>query len=225
MSIAFVSETHQDGTGIVNAVGMIITITLNAGETIVIGVGSDTGGFSVSSIVDSGGNTYTKKINTVNGGNAYTEVWTSLNIGSGATTVTIKPTGTSAFNVSISKFTGVNTIGNTGINHAVSTTFTVSLTLQATNNYMVSYFCCTGDMGTISSEVGTSMEKNYASLSGAQRGSSYYNTGSAGSLTCSYNGSGGGGQFQSECSVELTLPSSGFFGSPVPTLVASRGNI
>jgi hypothetical protein len=207
-SVAYVADYKLDSSSVTNAGGLAITITANAGDTLVVNIVSATVAFSVSSVSDNGSggsSSYSKLVGAANTGIVYQEKWGCL-VCKAATTLTVFPAGTSAMNVVIERYTGVSSFGNTNsvIDSPASTTYSPgSITTQDANNYVDCGFgMLSGGTGAHSNEVGTVVEADFAAASGQQHQSTYYNTtaSSGVSLTCSFTA---GSQFQANTIVEL----------------------
>lgn len=196
-AIAPVSEAHVDnGSG-----SCVVSITINSGDTVVVHVASGTGGANVSSVVDSGGSTYSALKSKTDTGIYYSWMYGVVSA-SASTSVTVTMAASAACNVSVSRYTGASSFGNTAsASGGFGTDASISVTLGTANNYIVCGFA-SDSTGAQSSVVGTQMEVNYASASGAQRGTTYYNTSaSTGSLSCSFTGASS--FFYSATAVEL----------------------
>lgn len=190
-------EAHIDnGSG-----SCVVTITINSGDTVIVHIGSGTGGASISSVVDSGGSTYTSLASKTDTGIYYS--WTyGVVSATASSSVTVTMAASAACNVSVSRYTGVGSFGNTAsASGGFGTTASITVTLTTGGNYIVCGFA-SDSTGAQSSVVGTQMEVNYASASGAQRGTTYYNTSaSSGGLNCSFTGASS--FFYSATGVEL----------------------
>lgn len=177
-------EAHIDnGSG-----SCVVSITINSGDTVIVNIASGTSGAAITSVVDSGGSTYSALKAKTDTGIYYS--WTyGVVSATASSSVTVTMAASAACNVSVSRYTGVSSFGNTGSNSGgFGTGASVSVTLGTANNYIVCGFA-SDNTGAQSSVVGTQMEVNYASASGAQRGTTSYNTSaSTGSLSCSFTG-------------------------------------
>ena len=171
---------------------VVLTTTINAGETVVVFVGhTRAGATAVTSVVDSGGSVYTKQGPTAIlpiASDYRSECWGTLSA-SASTTLTVTVTGVSAINVGIMRYTGVSAFGNTTSNGGTATTTqTCTLTMQDNNNVIVS-----GGLGSNSSAsaiTGAIVVNNYANNQGSLFQTSMRNTSaSTGSLSTSW-GSG-----------------------------------
>jgi hypothetical protein len=141
-AIAFVrkaSNTAASGTDVV------ITMTVTAGDTIVVTACINTTTNAVSTVFDSGGSTYTKRTGVTNGGAVgVAEEWsTSAGGALSSSTITVRYTtsGSARKNAIAADYSGVVALGLTATNApANSNNPTISLTTRDPNNFVVSGF-------------------------------------------------------------------------------------
>lgn len=134
MAIAFSNKGSAT-----NTVGTIpVTVTINAGDTVVVAILVRASAPRTVSMVDSGGNTYTQKANKALSNASQTFLWSSFNVGSSATSVTVTVSGLYiATEVVVATYTGVQQLGTTTQSTATSTTPQVTLLTQDANNFVV----------------------------------------------------------------------------------------
>src|SRR5260370_29659555 len=120
MAIAFSNTGKATATS-----GTIpVTVTVNAGDTVVVCVFVNSSVNRTVSVADTGpgGNTYAQKSNLANGTSCQSFILGSLNVANAATTVTVTVSGTyTNCEVIVVTYTGVgaNGFGNTGTNSGV----------------------------------------------------------------------------------------------------------
>lgn len=135
----YVNENHTDNAGVTS---LTITMTINAGDTVIVFANSThSPATTVSSVTDSGGSTYAKKGSTsvlpINA-NYVTECWAVLSA-TASTSITVNFAASSNAGISVIRYTGVNAFGNTTTAGATgATTHTCTLTMQDANNVIVS---------------------------------------------------------------------------------------
>ena len=157
MAIAYSGNT---GKNFATSGTIVVTVTVNVGDTVIVTVGLNAGGTRTVSAVDSSGvNTYATKSNQANGVGCQSFVLGSLNVSNSATTVTVTVAGGvyTLCDVCVATYTGVGTngFGNTGVNTGSSTTLTVVATTQDTNNFIVAALTqATGAAPTFTASVG-----------------------------------------------------------------------
>jgi len=137
---AFVAATSVDAE---TSSTLNCTTSISAGETVIVSVGLFLSGGSVSSVI--GGGTYTKIASLANpeDGRLVNELWACLSASSSASTVTVTLSGAANSSATVARYTGVSSFGNNGTasNSAgvySDTTHSISLTMQDTNNRIVS---------------------------------------------------------------------------------------
>ncbi len=140
-AIAFV--TGSGGTGAFNASSGTVNyaIALAAGNESVVVIAIRTTTSTVSSITDSQSNSYAFRA-AVTQTNVRVELWSSTLTTAVATTdtLTITLSATSKFEVVLGGYSGATARGTTNTNTGNSTTFTIDLTTQDPNNFVVAGF-------------------------------------------------------------------------------------
>jgi len=116
-----------------------VTVTITSGRMVVVKCFSKVTGQTVSSVVDSGGSSYSKLAGPIDDGTQVVEVWGTPVTGSVASSsVTVTWTaGTGRKGVAVEEYSGVVAIGNVATNSGTGTNPTISLTTQDANNYVV----------------------------------------------------------------------------------------
>lgn len=122
----------------------------NVGDTVIIGVGCLGSSYSVSTVTDSNGSTYTHLISANNGTAGKAELWACTNYvgGPNAFTVTVTLTTSPSGNWSVfgEGYTGVIQLGRTGTATGASTAPSVSVTTQDPDNTVVAVFAMGQDI-------------------------------------------------------------------------------
>lgn len=181
MAVAFSAETHHDAF---TTTTTTFDVSISVGDTVVVHVGCGSG-LGVSTVSDngtSGGNTYTSARN--NGSVLVT--YTCLNATKSATQMTVT-SGNQPLNISVLRYTGVTSIGNTNAATASSTTHSVSVTIQEANNYVCGGFTTNGTPGTQTAQNGTFRHTVYNYNQASIKNSAMDNTSaSVGSVTTSF---------------------------------------
>ena len=150
MAIAF----SHFGSNAATSGSVAATVTINAGDTVVVLIMCDASNArTVSTVVDSSGtNTYAQKVNLTNSNSCQAFLWGSLNVGSSATSVTVTMSGTYLnLDVVVLTYTGVGTNGFGSTNTAsgaAAGSQTVTLTTQDANNFIVGGFMGHNTTGT-----------------------------------------------------------------------------
>jgi len=133
-----------------------VTVTITAGRMVVVKCSSKVTGQTVSSVVDSGGATYSKLAGPIDDGTNVVEIWGTTVTGSvSSSSVTVTWTaGTGRKGVVVEEYSGVVAIGNVATNSGTGTNPTISVTTQDVNNYVVAGL--NGDYdASITASVGT----------------------------------------------------------------------
>lgn len=136
MAIVF---SHGGSNTASASTSVVVTVTVNAGDTVVV-VSSATTLVAVSSVADSGGSTYTKRgLTGDNGVVLQTEIWsTEANGAKASTTVTINYGSAVLVAASVATYTGVDDLGKTATPASGSSSApSVAITTQDSNNFVV----------------------------------------------------------------------------------------
>jgi hypothetical protein len=156
---SFLSEAHNDNVAVTT---LQVTLTINAGETVVVIVSEALS--TVSSITDTGGSSYTKMVDAV--GDRETEIWTTLSA-KASSAVTVNMNASANFNVDVLRYSGVSAFGRSATNSGNDTGPNISLATQGVNSLVVAGFGH-DDPGTCSSFSGTARLSCWAYNQGSQ---------------------------------------------------------
>jgi hypothetical protein len=154
--MAIAATTGATNNVLSTTVVCAVTVTITAGRMVVVKCFTKVTGQTVSSVVDSGGSTYTKLAGPIDDGTQVVEIWGTPATGSVASSsVTVTWTaGSGRKGAAVEEYSGVVAIGNVATNSGTGTSPTVSLTTQDANNYVVAGL--NGDYdASITASVGT----------------------------------------------------------------------
>jgi len=135
--------TGNSGTATATSGTIAATVTINAGDTVVVCISVNAGaGKTISGVVDSSGtNVYAQQATKINTANCQTFIWAALNVGSSATSVTVTVVGSyTNAEVAVATYTGVASLGTTNTISGTAANLTISLTTQDINNFVVASF-------------------------------------------------------------------------------------
>lgn len=186
MAVAFVASANAVNLDATVST-LPVTISASTGQAIVVHVAIRAGSVTVATVVDSQGNTYTKKASVLarqetdygqEGLDAYPmfaytvegEVWTTKSAGA-VTSVTVTLTNGAKFEVTVATYSGVSTIGaaaSSAVNPFGAPT--ISLTTTGANSFVSAGFACAIPLnqqittGTLRSSVGSFTAHNGIAL-------------------------------------------------------------
>jgi hypothetical protein len=185
MAIAFraTSNTSQAFAAATQDV-MTLTASTVAGNLIAVVVA--TVSVAVSSVTDSFGNTYVKRIEATNGTSCRVSVWTTAVSGTGAATSVTVNLASGKASITVGEYSGVISItgSQSATNSGSSTAPTISITLLDANNWVIAGIAANG-LATLAANIGNQRLTSVTSGGGAatnERGSLNDNTAASGAV-------------------------------------------
>lgn len=188
MAIAFGRVAAQSDNG-TTPIGPL-AFTINAGETVVVGVTFNPTSLAVTTVTDNAGggsSTYTKRGEFVQGSSIKTELWsTDAGAGKAATTVSVAFSGVNSDSgFTVAAYTGVAGIGAFASNGGASGAHTVSITTQDPDNFVVAHFACLDGSTPVADDADSDTLRVADADITVQQGLVDNTAASAGSVTCS----------------------------------------
>lgn len=109
MAVGFIQGTGQTASGWVTSVARAFVSSVTAGNAIIVGIALSAITDKVSGVSDSLGNTYTRRIRTINDDLTTTYIYEALNITGGACTVTVSLSSGEYIAIGIAEASGLPT--------------------------------------------------------------------------------------------------------------------
>lgn len=136
MAIAHAARGGSQG-GAHNAASIVVTVTAQIGDTIIVYYAASAGSPNVTSVVDNASPANTYSLAVIQSTNVHNEIWYSLNVTHAPTTVTLNFNTTVESAAAVETYTGVKAVGSNGNNSGSSTSPSVTITTQGANNWVV----------------------------------------------------------------------------------------